>query len=45
MDEKWVTGLRESWAEVTCRWWRLDIGLIPSIWFMWSIVEEDPVIP
>ena len=45
MDEKWVTGLRESTGEVTGWPWRFDIGFLPSIWFIWSIVEEDPVIP
>ncbi|MDF1597701.1 MAG: hypothetical protein P1T08_16600 [Acidimicrobiia bacterium] len=40
-----MTGLIESSAEVTCWRWRFDIGFLPSIWFMSSIVEEDPVIP
>jgi hypothetical protein len=45
LDEKRVAGLIESSVEVTWRQWRFDIGFLPSIWFMWSIVEEDPVIP
>jgi len=45
LDEKRVTWLIESSVEVTCRLWRFDIGFLPSIWFMSSIVEEDPVIP
>lgn len=40
-----MTGLWEPSAEVTWWQWRFDIGFLPSIWFMWSIVEEDPVIP
>ena len=45
MDEKRVTGLPEPSVEVTCRRWRFDIGFLPSIWFICSIVKEDPVIP